>query len=108
MERGGPGAVGRLLRRYREERGLTQEELAERAGAGLSVGTIGNVERGRTRPYRHTLDVLAAALELSPAERAALLAAWAVHPAAGPTATPSPPGAGGPAAAPPAHPARRA
>jgi len=69
-------AIGDLLRRYRERRALTQEELAARAEPALSVHTIGNLERGRTRPYRHTLEALAAALELGDAERADLLAAW--------------------------------
>jgi len=64
-----------LVRRYRQERGLTQEELAERAGPGLSVNTIRNIERGGTRPYRHTVEVLAEALALTADERAALLAA---------------------------------
>ena len=42
---------------------MSQEELAERAGVG--VRTIGDLELGRrTRPYRHTVDSLAAALAL--------------------------------------------
>ena len=92
MDWGEPGAVGRLLRRYREQRGLSQEALAARAGAGLSVRTIGNVERGRTRPYRHTLDALATALGLDEAERAALLAAGQAQPRTEPTAGPPAPG----------------
>ena len=37
-----------LLRRYRRERGLTQEELAERAG--LAARTISDLERGLPDP----------------------------------------------------------
>ncbi|HZU11761.1 MAG TPA: tetratricopeptide repeat protein [Chloroflexota bacterium] len=66
--------LGTLLRRYREERGLTQEDLAERAGQGISVSTVSNIERGRTRPYRHTLEALCAALELDTNEREVVLA----------------------------------
>jgi len=79
-------ALGALLRRHRERRGLTQEALAERAGAALSVTTISNIERGRTRPYRHTLEALCRALDLTTTERAALLAAWRARPQPTPAA----------------------
>ena len=69
-------ALGELLRRHRERQGLTQEDLAERAGGGLSARTIGNLERGRTRPYAHTMVALSAALGLDDAEHEQLLAAW--------------------------------
>jgi transcriptional regulator with XRE-family HTH domain len=68
--------LGDLLRQHRLRRGLTQEELAEMVGGGLSVDTVANVERGRTRPYRHTLQTLLDALELGAEERAAALDAW--------------------------------
>lgn len=59
------------LRELREVAGLTQEELAERAG--LSVKAIGALERGhRRRPYPHTVRAIADALGLSDAERALL------------------------------------
>ena len=77
MARPMPPTLGTLLRQHRERRGLTQEELAERAGAELSVRTVRNLERGSTHPYAHTLVALADALGLSEAEREELLAARA-------------------------------
>ena len=65
-----------MLRALREGAGLSQEELAERAG--LSPHAISALERGtRTRPYPHTLRSLAAALHLDESQRAALLGAVA-------------------------------
>jgi predicted ATPase/DNA-binding XRE family transcriptional regulator len=65
---------GAQLRQVREAAGLTQEELAARAG--LSAKGISDLERGaRRRPYPHTVRALADALELSVDERASLLAA---------------------------------
>jgi len=68
-------ALGDLLRGYREQRGLSQEELAQRAVPPLSPETVSNLERGRTRPYRHTLQVVCRALELDDAARARALPA---------------------------------
>jgi predicted ATPase/DNA-binding XRE family transcriptional regulator len=66
--------LGSLLRGLREDAGLSQEELAERAG--LSPHAISALERGtRTRPYPHTLRSLATALDLTEDQRARLLAA---------------------------------
>ena len=65
---------GFLLRSLREAAGLTQEELAERAG--LTSHAVSSLERGaRSRPYPHTVRSLATALELDDAGRAELLAA---------------------------------
>jgi transcriptional regulator with XRE-family HTH domain len=65
---------GARLRDLRESAGLTQEELAERAG--LTGKTISLLERGeRKRPYPHTVRSLADALELSEEERAVLTGA---------------------------------
>ncbi|MGE0540734.1 MAG: helix-turn-helix domain-containing protein [Dehalococcoidia bacterium] len=62
---------GSTLRHYRYRAGLSQAALAARAG--LSEAAISALERGaRVRPYPHTLDQLASALNLTPAERAAL------------------------------------
>jgi predicted ATPase/transcriptional regulator with XRE-family HTH domain len=67
-------SFGSRLRRFREAAGLTQEELASRAG--LSANAVSVLERGeRRRPYPHTVRSLADALGLSEGDRAALLAA---------------------------------
>jgi predicted ATPase/DNA-binding XRE family transcriptional regulator len=68
------GDFGTLLRRLRRDQGLTQEELAERAG--ISVRTVSDLERGLSQaPYRGTINELAAALQLEPAAREALFRA---------------------------------
>ncbi|MGB6517464.1 MAG: helix-turn-helix domain-containing protein, partial [Candidatus Cybelea sp.] len=62
---------GALLRQFRLDAGITQQELAERAK--LSVEAVSTLERGtRTRPHRDTIALLGGALKLSP-EREALL-----------------------------------
>ena len=81
MEAAGRPHFGALLRQFRLDAGMTQQELAERAK--LSVEAIGTLERGaRTRPYRETVVLLGRALGLSP-EREALLrsAVGTAHPA---------------------------
>ena len=60
-------SFGELLREYRQAAGLTQQELAERAG--LSVHGIQKLERGATHPYRDTARRLIAALDLGVEER---------------------------------------
>ncbi|HXT35202.1 MAG TPA: tetratricopeptide repeat protein [Chloroflexota bacterium] len=65
---------GDLLRRLRLDAGLSQEELAERAG--ISARGISALERGVNRaPQRETVLLLAKALALSGEERAAFEAA---------------------------------
>ena len=64
-------SFGERLRRLREAAGLTQEQLAERAG--LTAKRIGALERGeRRRPYPHTVRALANALGLSDEARNSL------------------------------------
>ncbi|HEY8598404.1 MAG TPA: helix-turn-helix domain-containing protein [Thermomicrobiales bacterium] len=65
---------GVQLRGLREAAGLTQEELAERAG--LTAKGISALERGERRhPYPHTVRALADALGLEGSARTALLTA---------------------------------
>src|SRR6266852_9342478 len=79
-------ALGDLLRGYRERRGLSQEELAQRAVPPLSPETVSNLERGRTRPYCHTVQAVCRALEL---DDAALASVWAAREALVPRHSPT-------------------
>ena len=71
---------GDLLRHYRRDRSLTQEELAEQAT--VSVRAISDLERGlKHRPRKDTVQLLADALHLSDDERNSFqLAARALNP----------------------------
>src|SRR5919112_983827 len=65
-------SFGTMLRELRVAAGLTQEELASRAG--LTAKAVSALERGeRKRPYPHTVRALAEALGLSERDRASLL-----------------------------------
>src|SRR5947208_14649018 len=73
-----------LLKRYRVAAGLTQEELADRAG--LSVRGISNLERGvRRLPQHATIGLLAEALHLTGPGRATFEASARVRSALSPT-----------------------
>jgi tetratricopeptide (TPR) repeat protein/transcriptional regulator with XRE-family HTH domain len=82
----GGEAFGTLLRGHRAVAGLTQEELAELAG--LSVRAVANWERGRARPRRRSVALLADALALSIKERKRFTQAARAEPAAGTAAMP--------------------
>jgi predicted ATPase/class 3 adenylate cyclase len=79
---------GDLLRRYRAAAGLTQAELAERAG--LSVRGINDLERSaRHTPRKETVVLLADALRLTDDERARFTSASRPTPASHADATPA-------------------
>src|SRR5215469_16470769 len=64
---------GTLLKRYRTAAGLTQEALAARAQ--LSARTVADLERGISHtPHQDTLALLLEALNVTPQQRALLLA----------------------------------
>jgi transcriptional regulator with XRE-family HTH domain len=63
MSMSGAELVAINVRRIREERGLTQGELARRAG--LSKQTLSNVEAGEGNPTTETLLAVARGLEVS-------------------------------------------
>jgi predicted ATPase/transcriptional regulator with XRE-family HTH domain len=65
METAGRTHFGALLKQFRLDAGMTQQDLAERAK--LSVEAISTLERGaRTRPHSETVNLLARALDLLP------------------------------------------
>jgi transcriptional regulator with XRE-family HTH domain len=67
-----------LLRRFRRQAGMTQEELEKRSG--VSERTIRRLETGkRVNPQLETVRLLADALGLDPESRARLLAAAGGH-----------------------------
>jgi|GEM_PF-2073891 DNA-binding SARP family transcriptional activator len=89
MERGdGSSPFGFLIRRYRSGAGLTQLELADKAG--ISVAALRDFEQSRRhRPRPGTLAALACALDLNPDETAGLArAAAAWHRPEGPSTRP--------------------
>lgn len=53
---------GALVKRYREERDLTQAHLAERTGRSLEM--IGRIERGAASPSLATMEAIAKALDI--------------------------------------------
>jgi transcriptional regulator with XRE-family HTH domain len=56
-------AFGRVLRRYREQKGWSQLKLAEKAD--LHINAIGLLERGERSPNLPTIFALCRALDVS-------------------------------------------
>ena len=75
-------SIADLLKFFRKRAGLSQAELAK--SAGVSDGMVGNVERGTRNVGRDTADAIARVLDLSDADRDALLAARQRYGATGP------------------------
>jgi transcriptional regulator with XRE-family HTH domain len=61
-----PAWFGPRLKELREAAGLTQPELAERAG--LTKAGVANLEQGRTRPHWDTVVALCLALAVDPGQ----------------------------------------
>jgi transcriptional regulator with XRE-family HTH domain len=61
-------ALGKAIRQLREERGMTQEALAQEAG--VTVGHMSMIERGHSNPTWATVKSIGAALNLTLAELA--------------------------------------
>jgi predicted ATPase/DNA-binding XRE family transcriptional regulator len=86
----GPVQFGEVLRNHRRAAGLTQEELAERAG--VSPRSISGLERGEgATPRRDTVSQLVQALGLDGAQRAEFQAMVARRRPPGPRLLPSSP-----------------
>jgi len=63
-------ALGKAIRQLREERGMTQEALAQEAG--VTVGHMSMIERGHSNPTWGTVKGIAAALDVMIADLAKL------------------------------------
>lgn len=59
-------ALGKAIRQLREERGMTQEALAQ--DAGVTVGHMSMIERGHSNPTWATVKAVSAALDVSMVE----------------------------------------
>lgn len=63
-----------LVKKFREDRNLTQAELAKKAGIGS--GTLGDIERGVNKSTIKTITKLSKALDLSETENDILISAF--------------------------------
>lgn len=62
-------ALATTIRHLREERGITQEDLAHKAG--ITTGTLSKIERGLANPSWTTVERIAGALGTNVARLAA-------------------------------------
>ena len=60
--------LGQRLRELRKRTGLTQADLAARCGKNIEMQRIGEIERGERNATLQTIDRLAKALRIEPAE----------------------------------------
>jgi transcriptional regulator with XRE-family HTH domain len=74
--------LGRRLRRFRQDRSLTQAEVAE--AAGIEPDTVGRLERGLRLPSLAVLAKLAETLGVAPVDLLADDATWAAAAGAAP------------------------
>jgi transcriptional regulator with XRE-family HTH domain len=63
-------ALGKAIRQLREERGMTQEALAQEAG--VTVGHMSMIERGHSNPTWATVKMIAIGLDVSMVDLAKL------------------------------------
>ena len=63
-------ALGKAIRQLREERGMTQEALAQEAG--ITVGHMSMIERGHSNPTWATVKMIAIGLDVSMVDLAKL------------------------------------
>lgn len=61
-----PGPRRHFIKQWRNHRGLTQEQLAERIG--VTPGAISQLEVGRINYTQHTLELIADALQAAPGD----------------------------------------
>jgi transcriptional regulator with XRE-family HTH domain len=73
VEHNSDSSIGHLIKEWRVTRGMSQFDLAARAG--FSTRHVSFVETGRTQPSREALVVLAEALDVPLRERNRLLEA---------------------------------
>lgn len=66
--------LGITLKKLRESKNLTIKELAKKAG--ISNGTVGDIETGRNKSSIKTIEKLSKALELNENERELLFASF--------------------------------